>query len=93
MQDGSKGEIGHQTFFYEGMPVGFFEDVAAPTAPGIYHYMPARSIGHYTMGLALKAGGRPTCYYTSHGKRISFTVVERMMHGLRLDMFEVTVAD
>ncbi|WP_337268693.1 hypothetical protein [Oryzifoliimicrobium ureilyticus] len=92
MQDDSNGEIAYQTFFYEGMIVGIFEDVA-PTAPGIYRYIPARSIGHYTMGLALKAGGRPICYYASHGKRISFTVVERMMHGLRLDMFEVTVAD
>jgi hypothetical protein len=36
-------------FMFDGMAVGFFEEVKPPSSPGLYRYMPYRGPGHYEM--------------------------------------------
>jgi len=66
-------------FSYEGMPVGYFEEAAYPTAPGRYRYMPYRGEGHYRMQAALRAGARPRCIF---GSSASFAVLECPEYGV-----------
>jgi len=46
-----------QTFFFQDHPVGYFEDVQLPAAPGDYRYMPYRGPGHLRLMGALKSLG------------------------------------
>jgi hypothetical protein len=61
-------------FYFDGTPVGAFEEPNMPLYPGRYRYGPYRGPGHYLVGVALKAGDHPRCYYDRAGIRISFSV-------------------
>jgi hypothetical protein len=85
------GTAGTRTeFCYEGTPAGTFYGDVAPTEPGLYRYMPFRSIGHYMMGKAVEAGDRPVCTYESPAGTVSFEVTDRHRDG-RLDLDNFTV--
>lgn len=69
-------------FFYQGMPVGCFEEEGFPIGPGRYRYMPYRGPGHHEMQAALRAGGRPRCAFSVSGRAVSFAVVDCPEYGV-----------
>lgn len=76
------------TFRFAGEPVGYFEDQVIPSTPGLYRYMPYRSITHLHMYQQIQESGSARCTYEHEGAEISFTVLECPEHGfLRLDLF------
>jgi hypothetical protein len=78
-------------FMFDGVAVGFFEEVKPPSSPGLYRYMPYRGPGHYEMQTLRRAGGSPRCYYELDGVRVSFTVRDCPEYGvLELCDFDTT---
>lgn len=78
-------------FFFEGIAVGYFEEVSPPRSPGSYRYMPYRGSGHYEMQTIRRAGGSPRCYYEADGFRVSFTVRDCPEYGvLELCDFDIS---
>ena len=76
-------------FFFEGMPVGYFEGSEYPRSPGRYRYVPYRGPGHYEMQTQLRASGCPRCYYEVDGTLVSFAVLNCPEPGvLELSDFE-----
>jgi len=71
-----------KTFFFQGNPVGYFEDEPLPTKPGNYRYVPYRGVGHYRLMGALKSEGPQRCYYIKDGKKLKFTVQAWVSYGL-----------
>lgn len=74
-------------FYFENLPVGYFEEGTYPTSPGIYGYMPYRGPGHYNLQVALKSASNLKCYYHQHGYVHSFYVVSCPKYG-QLDITE-----
>lgn len=78
-------------FLFDGMAVGYFEEVEPPRSPGLYRYMPYRGPGHYEMQMVLRGGGSPCCYYEADGVRVSFTVRDCPEYGvLELCDFDIS---
>ncbi len=77
-------------FTYDGKRVGYFEEPVCPSTPGRYRYMPYRSIGHYELNIALRAGRRPRCAVPSHPGK-SFTVLSCPEYGV-LELAEFSAA-
>ena len=78
------------TFMFEGMPVGSFEESDYPRTPGQYRYMPFRGPGHYKMQTLLGEGGRPRCHYNDGKSIIYFVVNDCPKYGV-LDLCEFQV--
>lgn len=77
-------------FYYEGNPVGYFEDDVIPTEPGAYRYMPFRSAGHLWMGQALGEGRTVFCTYSQGASTIRFQLIARHAdRTLVLDNFSI----
>lgn len=84
-------EIIGLTFRFMGEAVGYFEDHIIPSTPGLYRYMPYRSISHMRMFQQIQDSGSAHCTYEHEGSEVSFMVLECPQHGfLRLDMFSRT---
>ncbi|MEB2847069.1 hypothetical protein GAO09_15880 [Rhizobiales bacterium RZME27] len=65
------------SFYYEGNPVGAFEDGVMPTVPGTYRYMPFRGVGNFWMGQALGEGRTVFCTYPQGASTIRFQLIAR----------------
>ncbi len=66
----------------DSVPVGKFEEGVQPRKPGLYLYMPFRSIGHLMMSKILGAGGNPRCYYETDDERVVFVVDNGPEYGV-----------
>ena len=71
-----------KTFFYQGNPVGYFEEEHLPAALGNYRYMPYRGPGHYRLMGALKSEGPQRCHFEKEGRKLFFTVKAWISTGL-----------
>lgn len=69
-------------FFFNGFPVGFFEEKVFPTKPGLYRYMPHRGPGQYELVLAQQAGTKPQCSYETVELLVRFLVVDCPQYGV-----------
>ena len=67
---------------YDGQLAGMFLGETAPVQPGTYIYEPVRSLTHFRMHEACRAGRRPRCSYTRAGQTVSFTVVDCPRSGV-----------
>ena len=73
-------------FWFQGLPVGFFEEPEYPRTSGRYRYMPYRGPGHYRMGQAL-AHGPAQCSFKAGWRRRKFTVKSVPEYGvLEIDL-------
>lgn len=80
-----------KTIFFETGAVGAFRTFRWPRTPGVYRYMPFRSMPHLRMHERLRSAGSARCYYERAGKRVYFTVNGHPKYGqLQCDMFELT---
>ena len=68
-------------FSFDGMPVGYFEELEYPRIAGRYRYMPYRGPGHYYMFQATSAGSA-RCSFAQSGARYEFVVVPSHEHGV-----------
>ncbi len=61
-------------FSYGQCQAGYFEGGKYPTKPGVYRYVPYRSIGHLNMHTALKSTGRVRCTFLDGERTFQFFV-------------------
>ena len=78
------------TFYFEDLPVGYFEEEAYPSSHGRYKYMPFRDPGHYNLQVALKSSSGQLCYYRHDGNIHYFKVVGCPQYGY-LDLIEFSM--
>ena len=71
-------------FFYGRLVVGYFDQGQSPHTPGLHHYVPYRSVGHYKLTQAVRSGDKPLCYYESGGTRVLFQVRDFAEYGVML---------
>jgi hypothetical protein len=69
-------------FFFEGKPVGCFEEEAFPSLAGRYRYEPYRGNGHYTLMTSIRTCGSQRCYYVRDRKDYYFTVLSCPEYGI-----------
>jgi N-acetylglucosamine-6-phosphate deacetylase len=78
-------------FFFDGMAVGYFEEVEPPRSSGRYRYMLYRGPGHCEMQAYRCLKGSPRCYYAADNHRVSFTVSDCPEYGvLELCDFDIS---
>jgi hypothetical protein len=85
------GDQHELAFTYKGRPAGCFMEPAFPRAPGRYRYMPYRSLGHYELVKAIRAGGQPLCRMAAN-PRLTFVVLACLGYGI-LELADITLAD
>ena len=81
------------TFAFKGQHVGYFEEIDAyPSAPGRYHYMPYRGIGHLKMIEECARAGMARCTYAGAHGTMEFTARTAGEYGL-LEISEIGAAN
>ncbi|MBO9715152.1 hypothetical protein [Sphingomonas sp.] len=71
------------TLIFEDLPVGALK-APLPRADGRAAYMPFRGSGHYQLGVALREGRTPRCFYEEDGPRVTFDVLDIPEYGVLL---------
>jgi hypothetical protein len=71
-----------KSFFFDGAPVGYFEQEQFPSQPGSYRYIPYRGIGHYRLMQALKSSGPQRCHYPIEGTQHCLAVLNCPSYGV-----------
>jgi hypothetical protein len=74
--------------FYHGSGrAGCFQTTGYPEGPGIYAYMPYRSLAHYEMQMKLRDLGFAECSYMTKEGVVRFKVIGCPAYG-RLELSE-----
>jgi len=74
-------------FYFDGMEVGYLDQLEFPCTAGTYLYTPYRGFGHYKMQTALAGGQNPRCSYRVGDSIVWFTVRKGLERGT-LEFFE-----